>query len=106
MNKSYCLTQTDSDMWHSIKNKINEDDLILKFLSDKAKLSGMIIIAGVNTVAPIHFGGNAEWQYLFMASKPRSGYLKCLGQYYKIYPNGKIMKKIGKNFIIREVKNG
>lgn len=97
MKNTYQLTKADYDMWESIKHKINDDDLILKYLSEKAKRSGRIIIAGVNTVAPIHFGGKAEWNHVFLASKPRSGYLKCLGNFYKIYPNGRILQILGKS---------
>lgn len=103
MKNKYQLTQADSDMWLSIKNNIHDDDTILNFISDKAKKSGKIILVGVNTVAPIHFGGKADWQYVFLASKPRSGYLNCLGNYYKVYPNGKIMQKFGNTFYVRGV---
>jgi len=100
MNKSYSFTKADSVMWDTIKTMINDDAAILQFLSEKSKQSGLIIITGVNAVAPIHFGGKAVWEFTYMASKPRAGYLKCLGDYYKIYPNGKIMQKIGKSFYL------
>lgn len=61
---------------------------ILPKVQEIARISGLICYFGWNEY--YH-----EWNWCYMASKPRKGYLDYLGSYKKVWPNGKVAVKLG-----------
>ena len=61
---------------------------ILPKVQEIARISGLICYFGWNEY--YH-----EWQWCYVASKPRAGYLKYLGSFKKVWPTGKVAVKLG-----------
>lgn len=91
--RSYrALTAEQSEIWEKISKDPNHPtDAIIDFVIQRCKDTGLVAVVGWNGEVGIYFGAKASgWQYVFLASKPRGGYLKCLGNGFKCYPSGKV----------------
>ena len=92
----------DTTKWELVKNDYKCIDGVLTLVKEHSKEYNLVMIVGFNSNL---FTNKPEWQVTALASKPRSGYLKCLGQYYKVYPNGNIKQYIGYVFGKTQWKN-
>lgn len=85
------LTPEQIEHWNKISLDPNATEAVIDFVVQRCKDAGLVAIVGWNAVAGMYFGKKAIcWQYVFLASKPRSGYLKCLTDGFKCYPSGKV----------------
>lgn len=69
-------------------NKESKYKDILPMVQEIAELAGMICYFGWNTY--YH-----EWQWGYMASKPKAAYLNYIGGGHKVYPDGTVKMKLG-----------
>lgn len=101
------LTKEQSEIWESIKKDPNPTNAVIDFVIQRCKDTGLVAVVGWNGDVGIYFGAKAsEWEYVFLASKPRSGYLKCLTDGFKVYPSGKVVEfRYGSKQIPRIIRN-
>lgn len=94
MKHDLSLSADECKEWERIQTfKAVPASVVLAYAQARAKKSGLIVLIGVNFDGPRYVGRAPEWQYVFQASKPRKSYLNYLGDYFKVYPDGKIMRK-------------
>ena len=87
------LTPEQINHWNIISTNPNATEAIIDFVVQRCKDAGLVAVVGWNSEAGIYFGKSAScWQYVFLASHPRNGYLKCLSGGFKCYPNGKVVE--------------